>query len=120
MESILYHRGRNPRTTSDITLWADDEDSILSYGSTLYTLTSDHVDTIPQWLIDYTAQYYSVDIDTARDLVNPDNIVNDAGCWDDREYVHNLWADNEGILMDMIDHGIYGYKTDDGAVTFAW
>lgn len=113
----LYHRGQDPRTSTDIVLWADDRDAITSYGDIEYILNADCLINIPDWVQDYAENFYSESNGTIN--ANPDNIIDSADVWDDRDFVSKFWEDNEDTMLDLINSGIYGFKTADGAITFA-
>ena len=116
--SKVYHRGQDPRNSTDIVLWVDDQSSIESYGDAKYSININCLVAMPEWVQDYAESYYR-DCDSMRPNVNPDNIVDSADCWDDRDFVSSLWSDNEDTLLSLMDNGIYGFKTVDGAVTFS-
>jgi hypothetical protein len=77
------------------------------YGQHVWTLKTDlpHI-CDAQHVIDFAAEYYGVNAERAEELVNPSNIVNTAGAWDDEQFVSDLWQCFECV----------GFATADGAV----
>jgi len=115
---MLYHRGQDPHTSESIVMWADEEERIEGYGKRLWRLDERHVVDVPDWVIDYTAEYYGAGREDILPRVVLDDIRSDAGVWDDPQFVSDLWLDHEDILLDMMDRGIFGFRVGGGAVTF--
>jgi len=57
-------------------------------------------------VLKYAMEYYAIDEETALGLIDPEDIIGDAGVWDDPQFVSDLWQELEPI----------GYRTNDGAV----
>jgi hypothetical protein len=83
----------------------------MHYGEHVWTLHTD-LPTVPQAVIDFAAEYYMCSEQSAEQLVNPDDIVCDAGAWDDPQFVSDLWQAMEFGQIEMVP----GYRTEDGAV----
>jgi hypothetical protein len=105
----LTHRRQNDELGTDIILFAEDGND--HYGDNIWTLNTE-LPEVTEQLINFAADFYSVDTDEAADLVNPDDIVSDAGAWDDRQFVSDLWQSMEAGAIEMS----VGYRTNDGAV----
>ena len=123
-KGAVFHRGADPRTSANVVLWSDDPEAIESYGAKQYALLPTNIIAVPDWVQGYAEQYYREELgDSYEDYlapeVNPEDIVNSAGVWDNEEFVSQFWQDNETKLLDLADQGIFGFKTEDGAVTFA-
>jgi len=112
MKTTLTHRRSTSQLSKqDVILFAEDNGSNSHYGSHVWTLATE-LPTISQELIVWAAEYFSVDADEAEELVNPSNIVDTAGAWDDRQFVSDLWQAMEaGEIVTVA-----GYRTQDGAV----
>ncbi len=81
------------------------------YGAHIWTLET-ALPAPTEALVAWTADYYGVAADEARPLVDPEHVVEDAGAWDDPEYVSALWQAMETGAIEMAA----GYQTQDGAV----
>lgn len=106
----LTHRRESETLGSDVILFADDVCNA-HYGDNVWTLET----TLPEIsceLIAWAAEYYGVDKAEAEALVNPENIVDTAAAWDDRQFVSDLWQAMEGGEIKESA----GYSTQDGAV----
>ena len=110
---VVFHRGRDPRTSTNIVLFADNRYSIESYGKNEYILPTSALIDVPKW-----AEKYAEKLGFGKDSVRPKKIVTSADAWDNAEFVSNFWNDNENRLLALRDRGIVGFKTDDGAVVF--
>jgi hypothetical protein len=105
---MLTHR----RTTNELSdraiiiQFCEDEQNE-HYGPHVWELKSElpYVGEMTE-LIEYAAEYYEVSIEEARELVNPDNIVNTAAAWDDEDFVEAVWNRFEPV----------GFRTYNGAV----
>lgn len=111
MIETLTHRRQSKELSEHVMLFAEDGNE--HYGDHVWTLKSE----LPrasesQELIDYAAEFYGVDHEEAENLIDPENIVDTAGAWDDVDFVRNLWNEMEmsGIKT------VAGYRTFDGAV----
>lgn len=112
MDTTLTHRRSNSQlSNADVILFAEDSDRNAHYGDHVWTLATD-LPEIGQELINWAAEYYSVDNDEAEELVNPSDIVDTAGAWDDRQFVSDLWQAMESGQIATAP----GYRTQDGAV----
>jgi len=117
----VFHRGKSPRNTLFIVEWADDPEAIVSYGDNQYAHLPSQLTEIPKWVYDFAREYYTNEgygDEAIEDGVNPKDIVDSAGVWDDPDFVSSLWSAHEDELIDMADNGIVGFKTIDGAVSF--
>lgn len=79
------------------------------YGNFIWVLDSE-LPKIPQWVIDEAQDFFDINKSLANELCNPDNIVDSAGCWDNEQFVSDIWEIGEPI----------GFKTPDGAVILDW
>jgi len=110
MDELIHRRNTKTLNLNDAILFADDE-SNMGYGKYVWELQTELPD-IPLELIQYASDYYKISIDDAEDLINPSDIVDSAGAWDDRQFVSDLWQEMESGLMTMVP----GYRTMNGAV----
>jgi uncharacterized DUF497 family protein len=125
-DQYVYHRGRDPRTTNDIVLAADDRESITSYGKNEYAIPVSALAPMPDWIQDYADKYYADEAESRGESpdnylppkADPDAIVNSADVWDDPQFVQQIWQDNEDAFLNLLARGVYGFKTQDGAVLF--
>lgn len=113
-EGYTFHRGKNPEASRDIVQWADDHTTTESYGENVYVIKKSDLKEIPDYVMDYAREYYNNPEDL-EDIVNPKDIVDSAGAWDDRQFVSDIWQE----FGDRFEQeGIIGFKTRDGAITF--
>ncbi|MHC5062089.1 MAG: hypothetical protein ACYTFK_13575, partial [Planctomycetota bacterium] len=82
-----------------------------NYGEHVWTLETE-LQPVPEAVILWAAEYYEIDRDEAAELVNPDDIVDSAGAWDDGQFVSDLW---QAMEYSEIEEAA-GYRTPDGAV----
>jgi hypothetical protein len=118
--SILTHRrstSEHPSTTGHVVLFAeadsvnDDSAPNANYGEFCWVLESE-LPEIDDAIVDFTMQFFGVNYDEAGDLINPENIVNSAGAWDDPQFVSELWQEMEyGRVPKKA-----GFRTYDGCV----
>lgn len=97
----------------------------IGYGPKNYLIRSSDIPPVPEWAVEWLSKtddmiYWSEvndrpAIEGAKEAMNPDDIVNGAGMWDDREAVRSFWQENEDRLS---SEGIFAFKTPDGAVIF--
>ena len=103
--TTLTHRRHNSSLTINVILFAESGNE--QYGNNVWTLATE----LPYagddaGLIAFAAEFYGVDTDEAASLVNPSDIVDSAGAWDDQQFVSECWQRFERV----------GYRTYDGAV----
>jgi hypothetical protein len=111
-EGYTFHRGKDPATSRDIVQFADDPNSIRHYGENQYAIKSDKLPAIPEYVEKFAREYFGEDV---SDILNPRDIVDSAGVWDDRQFVSDLWQE----FGDRFEReGVLGFKTNDGAVLF--
>lgn len=104
---MLTHRRQNAELNSFVILFAEKNNE--HYGDHVWTLETE-LPEIDSKIIEIAADFFEVDLDEAAELVNPENIVDSAGAWDDASFVEHIGA--------MVEYGQVeaGYKTNDGAV----
>ena len=109
----LTHRRHEASLNNGFAILFCDNDENAHYGDHVWTLNSDlPLASDSEQLVSFTADYYSVSVDEAAELVNPSRIVDTAGAWDDQDFVSELWqAMEQGQLKEVA-----GYRTNDGAV----
>jgi hypothetical protein len=117
----VFHRGSDPKTATNIVLAADDRESVSQYGDNEYAIPKSSLKDVPGWVQKFAEKYYKKQYGSEYDEylgpnTNPDDIVNSADVWDDMDFVASLWDENETKLEKLIDSGIVGFKTNDGAV----
>lgn len=107
------HRRQTPKLSEgDAVLFADDPNRNNHYGPHVWKLGQD-LPVVPDEVVKFASDYYSVSADEARALVDPDDIIDNAGAWDDRQFVSDLWqAWEQGDIKTNVD----GFRTQDGAV----
>ena len=107
--TLTHRRETSNIETGYVTLFAEDGNE--HYGVHLFRLDSD-LPAVTDELVAWTAEYYGIDSDEARDLVDPADIVDSAGAWDDNQFASDLWQAMEACQVEMVA----GYRTQDGAV----
>lgn len=107
-----HRRASAKLSQNDVILFSDNNDRNRHYGNHVWELAQD-LPEVPDEVIDFASEYYGIEVDEARELVDPEDIVNSAGAWDDRQFVSDLWQAYEDgqIQIEPI-----GFKTQDGAV----
>lgn len=103
-----HRRNRNKLPSGHIEFLyhkAGDEARNSRYGRYVWILEKD-LPSIPKKLVEFTADYYDVSLSEARDLVDPDDILNSAGAWDDPAFVNEVWS----VFRPA------GYQTQNGAI----
>jgi hypothetical protein len=75
------------------------------YGDHCWTLKT-QLPEVPEWLVEFAAEYFETTLEEAETQVNPSRIVSDAGAWDVPEFVCALWEEFEPT----------GFRTNDGAI----
>lgn len=78
------------------------------YGPYVWVLQS-KLPPVPDTVVEFAADYYNTD--DAYELVNPPDIVADAGAWEDNQFVYEVW--------DQFGEPV-GFSTPDGAVMLDW
>jgi len=107
MNTTLTHYGEIAK--GHVVLFAEEGND--HYGDFYFELTTE-LPAITDELVAFAAGYYEIDAEEARDLVDPSDIVDSAGAWDDVQFVSDLWqAMESGALVASA-----GYRTYDGAV----
>lgn len=101
--ATLTHRRTSYRESTHVMLFAERGNE--HYGRHVWTLTTE-LPEVGAAVIEFAAEYYGISTDEAAALVNPRNIVDSAGAWDDAQFVSDLWQRFECI----------GFRTPDGAV----
>lgn len=107
--SELTHRRGSKKLSDDIMLFAKEGNE--HYGDHVWILKS-KLPQISKQVIEFAMDFYNVDEDEAKELVDPDDIVSDAGAWDDRQFVSELWQEMESGSIKQSA----GYSTYDGAI----
>ena len=105
--SLLTHRRlkKDLFCSSHVVLFSAEERNNSHYGPHVWTLLTD-LPEVPLYVIEFAADYYDIGLEEAEELVDPPNIVDSAGAWDDEEFVYAVWDKFEDP----------GYRTYDGAV----
>lgn len=104
-EPELQHRRQEDQLLYGYVVQFAEEGKNDHYGPHVWTLKTE-LPEIPDSLVDFTADYFELDPEAAREYVDPDKIVESAGAWDVPEFVSAVWE----------AFGDPGYKTWDGAV----
>ncbi|MEP3481637.1 MAG: hypothetical protein ABJZ55_20510 [Fuerstiella sp.] len=105
----LTHRRSSDALSDNVIQFAESGNE--QYGENIWQLDSE-LPAISAELVAFAADYYSVDADDIADEVNPEDIVCNAGVWDDTQFVSDLWQAMESGDIAMAA----GYRTVDGAV----
>lgn len=105
----LTHRRTDDRIPEGwVILFAEEGNE--HYGNHVWELRTE-LPSITSELIEWTADYYDIDDEESKNLLDPNDIVNDAGAWDDPQFVSDLWQAMEyGELEEQP-----GFRTTDGA-----
>jgi hypothetical protein len=109
MTTLTHRRTNDNINTGHVVLFAEEGNE--HYGEHVWTLNTE-LPRVTDELVAWAAEYYETDLDEARELVDPDDIVNTAGAWDDPQFVSELWQAMEYNKIEMVA----GYRTYDGAV----
>ena len=104
MEATLTHRRHNNIDTGHVVLFCD-SDRNANYGDHIWTLKTE-MPEVPEAVIEYAAEFFGVEIEEAKELCNPVDIVSTAGAWDDEQFCSEVSAFFAPV----------GFKTPDGAV----
>lgn len=128
----LSHRrrdGQHPTETGHVILFADNSEENENYGPEAYEVDQNVLGPVPQWVIDWYADsdvlaswagLNGVEdrdeiLEQAESELNPENIVESAGFWDDNQLVSDFWQANEARL---VEESIIGFRLHHGAVVF--
>ena len=107
---LTHRRSTDAIPDGDVILFGDGMKND-HYGDYEWELRS-KLEPVPKEVVEWAAEFYGVTTDEAQSLVDPEDIVNSAGAWDDREFVSAIWQEMEvGSLAQVA-----GYATQDGAV----
>jgi len=85
------------------------------YGTNNYVLKSSELTSIPEWVKEWASDHPVWGKWFSEASINPVDIIESAGAWDQQDFVSQFWSENENRLLDK---GIYGFNTPDGAVVF--
>jgi len=116
-QGYVFHRGKDPSSSRDIVQFADDPTGIESYGDKQYAVKKSSLKKIPKYVENFTNSYFKDEVKSGAipPEVNPENIVESAGVWDNRQFVSDLWQK----FGDRFERdGVIGFQTNDGAVIF--
>lgn len=108
---LTHRRGTKvpPKTTGYAVLFSKRDNE--HYGDHIWVLKT-KLPSIPKEVIKFCKDFYQISISEAEDLLDPEEIVEHAGAWDDPDFVTALWeAMEQGDLKYSP-----GYRTWDGAV----
>jgi len=83
-----------------------DSDNNAHYGNHVWTLKTE-LPKVPDNVIEYAADFFGIEIEEARELCNPVDIVDTAGAWDDPQFVSEVY---------YFCGEPTGFRTPDGAV----
>jgi len=111
-KGYTFHRGKDPATSRDIVQFSDDPSRITSYGANQYAIRKQDLPIVPDYVKKFANEYYGQDVSAE---IEPRDIVESAGVWDDRQFVSDLWQQFESRFD---REGIIGFQTPDGAVLF--
>jgi len=106
MITKLTHR-RQSQDLNDlhVMLFTEDEKNH-AYGDHVWTLKTE-LPEVSEDVIEYAAEFFGIDIEEARELCNPENIVGSAGAWDEPQFVSEVY---------QFCGEPTGFRTPDGAV----
>jgi len=65
-------------------------------------------------MIKFGAEYFTLDEEAAKDLMNPSDIIDSAGAWDDPQFVSEFWQRFENDLLKNGD----AFEVGNGAIAF--
>lgn len=111
----LSHRrrvGEDVRSTGNVVLFVDRDgkERNRSYGDAETVAKSSDYDYPSSGVVEFAREYFQTD--NVDSLLDPENIVSDAGAWDDAQFVSDLWQQMEaGRIPESV-----GFQTSDGAV----
>lgn len=104
-EQLTHRRSSNDNETGHVMLFCDSERNS-HYGRHVWTLKTD-LPSVPQSVIEFAAEFFGVDQTEAKELVNPENIVDSSGAWDDPQFASDVYQ----LCGEPV-----GFRTPDGAV----
>lgn len=102
----LTHRRHSAEINTQHVMLFCNSDRNDGYGSHVWTLKTD-LPEVSDEIIAHAAGFFGIEIDEARELCNPENIVETAGAWDDARFVSEVYH----LCGEPI-----GFRTPDGAV----
>ncbi len=102
----LTHRRHTPDLNNQHVMLFCDSDNNDHYGDHVWTLRTNLPD-VDDRAIEFCSEFFGVDLNEASNLLNPTDIVDSAGAWDDPQFVSELWH----FCGEPI-----GFRTPDGAV----
>jgi len=109
---LLTHRRKtsiHPKDTGYVVLFAESGNEF--YGNHVWVLRK-RLPSIPKKVTKFCADFYDTSMSEAENLVDPPDIVDTAGAWDDPDFVTEFWnAMERGFIKETP-----GYETQDGAV----
>lgn len=110
---LTHRRKRKLSSLSEtgyVVLFAEDGNNI-NYGEHAWAL-KDQLPEVPEDVIAFAEEFFEIDRDEAIEAVNPDNIIDSAGAWDNSQFVFELWnaMENGSVKEEK------GFMTPDGAV----
>lgn len=103
---MVTHRRTSENLLETHVMLFCDNDRNAHYGSHVWELRTDLPD-VPESVAEFAAEFFGCEIEEARELVNPANIVDTAGAWDDAQFVSDLYHFHGEPI---------GFRTRDGAV----
>jgi len=104
-EQLTHRRSSKNMNTRHVMLFCD-SDRNDHYGDHVWTLKTD-LPLVPESVIKFACEFFGVDQTEAEDLVNPEDIVDSAGAWDDAQFVSEVF---------QFCGEPTGFRTPDGAV----
>lgn len=102
----LTHRRHTPELNEKHVMLFCDSEKNAHYGDHVWTLGTD-LPEVDERTVEFCAEFFGVDLEDAREALNPADIVESAGAWDDPQFVSNLWHFGGEPV---------GFRTPDGAV----
>jgi hypothetical protein len=107
MKTTLTHRRHTDSLTHGNVILFCDSDRNTGYGDHIWTLKTE-LPEVSDKVIEYAADFFAVEIEEARELCNPSDIVSTAGAWDDEQFCFEIASFFSPV----------GFSTPDGAIVF--
>ena len=120
--------GQDPRQTGYVVMFAEDKEANYNYGPDDHVVNLDEARDIPDWVADWYVETPDFQAgaalnnwpesewrDRAMAELNPPDIVDFGGFWDNPQLISDFWNDNEARLT---REGRVAFKTNDGVVVF--